>query len=334
MAANIFTRYALDPTGKNPDNLILGEVKTLTTSATRAAAPKYGPYFSESMVIYDHGTNRKLDRGIDYDLVDLVQEATLEYGHEIMQVILIRNPSVTNQIRYSYQVLGGLYQNNSEGIIALYDSLVGEGRPVDWSLIFNKPLQYPSTAHLHLLSEIVGFGPVVQALNDIRDAIVLSNVPAFESLIDWVKMYAGSNVIFDPVVRSVKRNQTLKFNITTSKKPNNSKIFWTLLHHGTESDNFVTQSGPIPLFQNRGSFTVQTSNISPDVSRTFDIAIREDTLTGPILTIIEGITLIGLNVDPTGPDAKNTVAALMTSCCLMEPGIRINAKSLYITGDR
>lgn len=327
-------RYALDPSGSNPDNLVLGEVKSLSTGAVRACAPKYAPFFADSMVVYDHGTNRKLDRGIDYDLVDLVQEASLIYGKEIMQVILIRNPSVTSQIRYSYQVLGGLYQNNSEGIVALYDALVGDQRTVDWSLVFNKPDVYPPTAHLHLLSEIVGFGPVVKALNDIRDAIVLSNVPAFESLIAWVKQYAGSTVIFDPVVNVVNRNTTLNFNITTSNKPNDTKLFWTLLHHGTDDTNFNVQSGQIPLFQNRGRFSVTTASTAPLTNKKFDIAIREGGINGTVLTIIEGITYIGENVIPPTPGTENSTMDLMTACCLMEPGINITAKSLYIIGDR
>lgn len=330
MATAPLIRYALDPTGINPDNLVAGEVKTLTSSQMRAAAPAYGPFFAESMIIYDHGTNVLLHRGIDYDLVDLIEEATLDYGKEIMQTILIKNTGVSGQIRYSYQCLGGLYQNNSSGIIALYEAAINDNRPVDWSKVINTPFRYPPTAHLHLLSDVVGFGPLVVALQDVRDAIVLSNIPAFEALIDWVKANASSSVIFDPVVHSLIKGQSQTFNITTSNRPNGSKLYWTIEHNGTVNDNFVAVSGEIDLFQNRGSFTIQLSNIAPPVNDDFSIAIRENSTFGNIVTQIQDIIYIGVPVNNIG---NQSMATLLNECCLYEPTVAVDAMSMYLLGD-
>lgn len=331
MAAAEFKRYALDPTGKSSDNLVAGEVRELTPGAMRAVAPKYGPFFTESMVIYDNGTNRLLIRGVDYELVDLVQEATLKYGQEIMAAILIKNTAVTSQVRITYQVLGGLYQNNSEGIIELYNALMGDARGVDWSKVFNKPKDYPPAPHMHDLMNIHGFGPLVVALERVRDAIVLSNIPAFEDLVSWVKAYSGGSVFFDPVVTSLRKNSIQKFNIQSSNKPNGTVFYWTI-ESAIEDESFAEKSGSFTLFQNRGEFQIKLGSKAPVQNKPFNIAIRQDSVNGPILSTIEGIVYIGEN--PMTPGGEQTVMDLFMECCLLEPTVNINAMSMYIIGGR
>ena len=141
-------RYPLDPTGTNADNAVSGEVKSLSVAQIRAVAPTYSPFFTESLVIYDHGNNRLLTRGVDYQCVELLQEATLKFGKEIAQLILVINPAVTSQVRYSYQVLGGLYQNNVEGLKNMYETVMSDSRAVNWSDVINKPITYPPTSSL------------------------------------------------------------------------------------------------------------------------------------------------------------------------------------------
>ena len=179
-------RYALDPTGTNSDNRVIGEIHTLTTRTIRAAAPLYGAYFTETLSVYDESTTRLLVRNVDYQCAELLQEATLRYGKEICLVVLIINPDVSNEIRLSYQVLGGDFQNNASGIITLYETAIQDNRPVDWINVLNRPLEYPPTLHNHFLSQVVGFEPLIGALERIRNAIVLGDVPAYEALIDWV----------------------------------------------------------------------------------------------------------------------------------------------------
>lgn len=335
MATVDFTRYALDPTGVNPDNLVAGEIRDIGTNAKRAAATKYGPFYSVSVVIFDNLTNRLLDRGVDYELVDLVQEATLEFKQEIMQMILIINAQVSSQIRVTYQVLGGLWQNNSEGLIELYNAAINDNRVVDWSLVANKPSDFPPTPHNHETWQIYGMGPVVVALERVRDAIVLSNIPAFEALIDWVKVYGGAAVLFSPVVTEMIKNQSQKFDIQTTNVPNGTKLFWTVEHNGTTSGNFVIDHGEFTMFQNRGSFTITASNTPPDANQPFNIQLRSQSVTGEVLNTIEGILYIGEHVVPPIPDnGEQTIMSLFNSCCLYEPTVTIDPMSLYILGGR
>lgn len=321
-------RYPLDPTGLNQDNYVSGEIKTLTTAQLRAIAPKYGPFFTEGFTAYDNGNGRILVKGVDFQIVDLLQSATLKFGKEIAQVVLIINPNVSSSVRINYHVLGGAFQGNAEGLVALYDVIMQDGRPVDWTNVLNKPTQYTPTLHNHMLEDVYGFEPLVVAMERIRNALILSDVPAFEALIDWVKRNNNNTVIVDTVLGSIHRDSTHTFGITTSNNRNKQKYYWKVIHQGTTTDvNFLTTGGEINIFQNRGSFTLKTSGVLPRGKQLFDIEIRKDSVNGPIATTIEGIVYIGI---PTELD----MAGMLRACCLLDPEVKVTPTSLFIMGDK
>jgi len=364
MPAAPLIRYPLDPTGENPDNLVSGEVKSLSVAQIRAAAPTYGPFFTESLIVYDHGNNRLLQRGVDYQCVEMLQEATLRFGKEIAQLVLVLNPNVTSQIRLTYQTLGGLYQNNTDGLIQMYETVIGDARPVDWTNVLNKPTQYTPTLHRHYLEDVVGFEPVVVALERIRNAIVLSDVPAFEAVLDWVKNQGltiaelnsgtglGKFVTFEalleamktmnfnaittsPVIKQVAAGDNKVVSVSTTNMDNGTVLYWTIVHQGTSDADFATTGGVINVNNNRGTFNFTVlANVEQAVNK-FDVAIRKGSPTGPIIAKLEGIQLLynGVpNPDP-GPGGENSTMQLLMACCLHDPGIKVSAKSYYLLGD-
>jgi hypothetical protein len=179
-------RFDYDPTGVNPDNLVSNEIHALTDNYVRAFAPTYGPFFADSVVLFDNANDRQLVRGVDYSITELNQDITLRLGKEVSSVMLVLHPSVSNVVRMTYQVVGGLYQNQADAIANMYNTLLQDGRPIEWANILGKPLQFPPTLHLHNLEDVYGFEPLVNAIERIRSAIILSDVPAFEALIDWI----------------------------------------------------------------------------------------------------------------------------------------------------
>ena len=178
--------YPLDPTGLSPTNLVVGEVINLTVNQIRGATPLYGAFFTESAVVFDNTTGVQLVRGSQYQFVELLQEATQMYGKEICAVILILDHTVSSAIRVNLQMLGGHWQSNYAAVTQLYETVIQDNRPVDWLSLLNKPLQFNPALHQHLLQDVYGFEAVVYALERVRSAIVLSDVPAFEGLATWV----------------------------------------------------------------------------------------------------------------------------------------------------
>ena len=185
MSSTVFA-YPLDPTGQNPANRIEGELHVADVKRVRAIIPRYGPYFTATVRVFDHTTGVELNRNIQFRCAELLQDATLNYGQEICSLILIVDSTASTNIRIDYQVLGGLYTNNIAALANVYEAVVNDSRPVDWQNVQDKPVAYPPTMHSHVLSDVYGWEPIISALERVRSAIVLSNVPAFEALLDWV----------------------------------------------------------------------------------------------------------------------------------------------------
>lgn len=320
-------RYPLDPTGVNPDNYISNELKTLNVVPIRAIAPQYGPFFTESIVVRDAGTGATLVKGIDYKIVDLLQSATLKFGKEIAQVILIVNSNVGSQVRLSYQALGGLFQSNAEGLVQLYEAVIDDQRPIDWTQVLNKPAVYTPTLHTHLLEDVYGFEPLVVELERIRNALILSDVPAFEALIDWVKSNAANTIFTDPPIPFLEPGEEKVIRIYTTNARNEAKYYWSIQHDTTSDINFVETSGVIQIFQNRSQFTLRMTPTAPAINRKFSIIIRKDRVDGPIATTIEGITYLHAGAN------ANSVIELINTCCMMEPGISITPMAFFLAGE-
>jgi hypothetical protein len=352
-------RYALDPTGVNPDNLIVGEIHTLSSSQIRAVATTYGPFFTESIQIRDHITNSLLVRGVDFQCVELLQEATVRYGKEISSLILILNSNVSNQVRINYQVLGGLYQNNSSAIVSMYESFMSDDRDVDWVNVLNKPYQYPPTLHNHLLEDIYGFEALSVSLERVRNAIVLSDVPAFEALITWVKnripgivteaeieavtpvnkfvtferlLYALKKLNFnaitlEPTITTVSNGQTINFTLSTTNYEDTTVLYWTIDHISTENADFNTLTGVINIVGNRGQFNVSIgNNNNTEEEETFRVIIRKNSINGPELAKSSIITIRG--------QTRSSIVDYMNTCCMYSPKITINPVSYFVIGNK
>lgn len=181
-------RYPLDTTGLNLDNLVSDEIHTLSNKPVRAIAPTYGAFYTESLKIFDLQTQRQLVKGTQYLCTELLQTPTELYGKEICYLILIIDPAISNQVLIQYQVLGGLYTRSGDAIINIYETIMRDERPVNWVDVLNKPLGYAPSQHFHDSRDIYGFEYLVTALERIRNAIVSSNVPAYERVMDWLSL--------------------------------------------------------------------------------------------------------------------------------------------------
>ncbi len=200
-------RFPLDPTGVNPNNLVENEPQTLNSGVqNRAIAPIYGPFFSSGLIITDTATNTPLSPS-QYSVVDLLQDATMLFGQGIYSVILITDSSVSNNVLVTYQVLGGEYQNSASGIVNAYETLLGDNRPVNWVNVLNKPTQFPATLHNHLLADVYGFQSVVAALERVRNAVILSDVPTLNALVTWMNnLYSQQEISLLNTVNDLKKD--------------------------------------------------------------------------------------------------------------------------------
>ena len=271
----------LDITGTNPDNLIQNEPHTLSDRPTRSIAPNFGVIFAKGLIIRDGAT--LLKRGVDYQLVELHQEATLRYGKELVSVILIINPAVSSNVTITYQALGGHYCASDTSIANMYQSVINDNRPVDWTNLMNKPTEYNPTIHRHLLDDIFGFEPIVDGLERIKRAITLGQTDILLEIINSLlgKFKCGelplalpsdkmiqydallyflsrrkilSNVWIDTLCCKWYKGDSAVFQVDTSGYPVGTTLYWELYKpkgnvaiFGRKHDSFKTTGGIMDL---------------------------------------------------------------------------------------
>ena len=258
--------FNLDPSGKNPDNLVLNEPHNLSSRPTRSIAPQHGAFFADSFVLRSGSTTWGV-RGQDYQIVELHQEATLKYGREICSVVLVLNTNIPSDVTISYQALGGPYAHNDKSIANLYQSVINDNRPIDWTNVFDKPSEFNPTIHRHLLDDIYGFEPIVDYLERIKRAITLGQTEVVLSIIDRAlsnfdyqelpKILPSTKMVqYDALLYFLSRRKILNniwveaigkewrkgseglIRVDTSGYPTGTTLYW----------EFYSPDGPIALF--------------------------------------------------------------------------------------
>ena len=182
-------RYPLDETGTSPDNLVLNEPHELGSRQVRCIALHYGAFFTESLRVRDAATGQPLN-STQYYPAELYAVPTALYGKEICAIIVITDPTVSGNVLVDYQVLGGYYGASTQAIIQQLENLNLDDRPVSWPNIIDKPSEFPPTWHYHDAGDIFGFEFVVQALDRIRDAILMGDKASHDEIYRYIdRMY-------------------------------------------------------------------------------------------------------------------------------------------------
>lgn len=170
-------KFPLDSTGASPGNLVREEHHVLRATPVRIFATRYGPFFTESLVVKDIVANRILTRGRDYYATQMLQLPTEKYGKEICTIVVVTDPTCAPNIHVNYQALGGEYSYSSEAIAKLIETLQLDNRPVKWGNIFDKPADgFIPAPHLHDAGDVYGLEYVVTALERVTQALQVGSL--------------------------------------------------------------------------------------------------------------------------------------------------------------
>jgi hypothetical protein len=242
----------------------------------------------------------------------------------------------------------------------MYQNYLNDNRTVNWEDVVNKPLQYPPALHNHFLNDIYGFEYVVVALERIRNAIILSDVPAFESVIDYVKqhvlpiatteeidninptnklmtlellLYSLDKLNFNGLTLSkdtstVKNNSNIPYLLSSTNLADDTILYWTIEHITTQPSDFNLVNGIIRINSNRGRFNIPIANTAiNEKPEQFKVDIRKNSITGPILLTTNVITI---TEKYTKTPSDLVLLDYFIGCCLYEPNIDINPYSSFI----
>lgn len=191
----IILKYPEDPTGVNPNNLVINEPHDLGPARNRAFVPNYGSYFTESMIVTEVATGRVLTKGTHYIAAQLQQDATLAMNKEICAVVVITDEDVQDSLLFTYQVVGGVFSTSAGALAKLIEALDIDEREVEWGGLIGIPTAFPPTPHLHDIGDIYGFEYLVEALDALRNAILIGDEAAHDELRQYINYQDSLNQV-------------------------------------------------------------------------------------------------------------------------------------------
>lgn len=357
MGNGTYHRYAVDSTGINPDNLVAGEEHSLTNRELRFVIPMHAPFFSEHVAVYDAVTNRVLTKTTkdvqgQYTIPLISQEATLKFGLEVADGILITDPTVSSSVRITYQAVGGVFQNNISNVVNIFETFLNDNRAIDWTTgIYGKPNYYPPGEHPHHIVDIFGFESMSFMLERIYQAILLGHVPAYEMIFEALRnnsaskedidngivnnklvpldvlQYASNRYNFNqvtltPMETLAGNGKIVHYDVTESNAPLQDRLYWTIEHITSSPEDFVLNSGSFQLFKGRGSFQVQTAlDFYPEDNETFKIVIHRG---GPDRYVL--LTSHEMTLKAHSSYYQTRLLEAMRVSCLGSPRIKRTAK--------
>lgn len=170
MADTIF-KYPLDLEGTSINNKVIDEEHTIGTTRRRIFAADYGPFFGNSVVVKDAVTGKELKAGDQYKLVHYYKEAAEASGQAVYAAVRITDPSVSNQILFTAQQVGGEFSFSTYAFKQILEEMANDDRPVYWGELIGVPSQFVPAPHLHSAYDLYGLKYVVESNADIAAAI-------------------------------------------------------------------------------------------------------------------------------------------------------------------
>lgn len=148
-------RYLPDNTGENINNLVKNEKHNLNKEVrNRVIVPYYGAYYTDSLVVTDIFSSRKLERYTDYSCVGLHSQLTKDSGKEVCSFVLIHNDKVSDSVKITYQCYGATIGNKVNMAAQMLDIAFGKNDVIPFAKLLKLPLTYKPTFHYHDIGDI------------------------------------------------------------------------------------------------------------------------------------------------------------------------------------
>lgn len=179
--------YPLDPTGVSRDNLVLAEPQTLDVRRLRVVVLKNGAFFSDSVRIVDAATQQPLrNDGTQWYPSVLYPQPTKQFGMPVYAVIVISDPTVSQNILVDYQVVGAEYSYSQEAALTQIEALNLDDRPITWPNIVGTPDEFNPSAHFQNFDTLYGMEYLVNSVYMLANAILNGNAPAIDQVLAYV----------------------------------------------------------------------------------------------------------------------------------------------------
>lgn len=174
-----------DFSGSDPDHLQVGEVRYFNNEdSTRVFMLESGPFYKDSLKLFDVTTGIELKAGKDYVTSILDKVACLKSGQDVCGLVEVINYDLTGVVA-TYQFVGGIH---ASGVYILQHlmEMYPEGKHVytDYTDILNRPDKFDASYHRHHIRQLFNSDQLLVWLERIRAGVNFSNLAGLNLLYD------------------------------------------------------------------------------------------------------------------------------------------------------
>ena len=90
----VIRQFPLDLTAKSARNLVRNEERTFAAYNDRVFVPSGGCFYTETLVVFDKDTGRRLQPNVDYKCLHLNTDASIDSGKQVCTIIVVENQTV------------------------------------------------------------------------------------------------------------------------------------------------------------------------------------------------------------------------------------------------
>ncbi len=176
-----YIKYPVDWTGIATSNRVIKEPRTIGSNASRAFVPDGGPFYAESVRVYNALTGLPLTKQ-QFKVLHPLEEASKRAGKGVACVIYIEDKTVGTQILYDCQLVGGEFSWATSVIEQALLNINLDNRPVSWGDLLDIPTSFKPSPHLHDVGDTYGWEYILLELERIRRAILIGDAESHEEL--------------------------------------------------------------------------------------------------------------------------------------------------------
>ena len=227
-------KYSYDPTAEALANRVVGELHDIGSGSVRTMVPLYGPFYAHTVKLYDRRDGTKLIPNVQYKALYLDETLSLKTRYEVCGVIAIIDTSLPDHLEVDlhYQVVGGEYTDYQQLILQMLNTHSLDDRGVTWSDIKAKPDTFTPSPHQHDVGDLYGWEYIVNQLQNVREAILLSDKAVHDEIL---RVFADNATQVDADITTV-RDDILSQLQTHADRTDNP--------HGTTKDQVGLSQAP------------------------------------------------------------------------------------------
>lgn len=175
------TAYPFDPSGTSSANRIANEQHVITAQNFRDyhyVIPNFAPFFEADLKIrlqYPDKTFRTLVYGVDYYLSNQFLDASRACAKALYGSISFLDTDTAGILSLSYNTVGGVWNITPAEITRILAEEMRNPRITTWEQITYLPSRFPTIDHEWDLIDMVGATKVVDAIEQVRAAILSAN---------------------------------------------------------------------------------------------------------------------------------------------------------------